>query len=154
MPTSRIAPFGMQVEKYGLTFNNEIDMKKNVNIIRLVLVMALCVTVTACKNKKENSEEQSSEQSEVQNDVVIPSGSFHDDEDDLAFAKFEEVVKQDIIDKGQTLLDFKRDYDGWGKNRGKIYLTIKYANGDVVKADALIEYFSSTKTWEIVDSFY
>lgn len=131
---------------------------------KIALIFFAC-SILSCTNKKENQQteniqESTSEETQLQQTENIQEStseetqSQHDDKDGLAYDTFKSKIEKEIQDNGNSILEFRRDYYGWGSNRDKIYVTIKKSWGDVEKTETFIQYFPSSNTWEIVDNPY
>jgi hypothetical protein len=106
--------------------------------------------VLSCEQKKSNSNQ--TESLNPQENVAQPT---HDDKDDVAFSKFEKQILDGYKEKGYTILSFRRDYHGWGRNTDKVYLDIKSTfTGETEQLESYIKYYLSTNTWEIVENPY
>jgi hypothetical protein len=118
-------------------------MKKSLTISKLtplkLMLVFLLIGLFSCqqKNNKTNQNNQS-EAVKAEENIVQPT---HDDKDDAAFSVFEKQILDGYKAKGYTILRFRRDYHGWGRNTDKVYLDVKNnSSGETEQLESYIKY--------------
>jgi hypothetical protein len=122
----------------------------NLTPFKLALVFVL-IGLLSCQQKNNSANQNNqSEALKTEENIAQPT---HDDKDDAAFSVFEKQTLDGYKERGYTILSFRRDYHGWGRNTDKVYLDVKNNNtGETEQLESYIKYYPSTKTWEIVKS--